>query len=110
MDVIISNPVPHGTVNAPPSKSCAHRCLICSALADLPTEICCPATNDDISRTADCLSALGTEITYNGEYYSVTPLDRDAECGKRITLDCGESASTLRFLLPLPCSVRMPNS
>jgi len=71
-----------GTVKAIPSKSQAHRALICAALADTPTHIECDGTSKDIEATAACLAALKT----------------DAQCA---TLHCGESGSTFRFLLPV---------
>ena len=52
-----------GTVRAIPSKSWAHRLLICSALAEGESEINCPAVNEDIEATAACLNALGARIT-----------------------------------------------
>lgn len=87
-----------GTVAAIPSKSQAHRLLICAALADAPTALYCPQTNRDIEATAACLQALGAGITYSHGTYLVEPI----RCvPQKATLPCGESGSTLRFLLPL---------
>ena len=91
-----------GEIAAIPSKSAAHRLLICAALADRETEIYCPALSRDIEATADCLRALGVGIEYRGGSFRVRPIDsvkRDA------LLDCGESGSTLRFLLPVVCAL-----
>ena len=57
-------------------------------------------TCDDIERTADCLCALGAVITPVDGGVRVTPIKRDA-VRKNALLDCGESGSTLRFLLPI---------
>ncbi len=87
-----------GKVTAIPSKSHAHRLLICAAFADKPTTLLCPETNQDIQATAACLQALGAEITHDGKYYHVVPC---AKLPQNATLPCGESGSTLRFLLPI---------
>lgn len=87
-----------GEVLIPVSKSQAHRYLICSALADKMTDVVCPVLNDDIERTADCLRALGAGISYSEGIFHVVPV---SEVRKNPTLDCGESGSTLRFMLPV---------
>lgn len=86
-----------GKVSVIPSKSMAHRLLICAALADGKSRIGCRAESEDIAATARCLSALGAGMEYDGETYTVTPIEKKA----RAYLDCGESGSTLRFLLPV---------
>ncbi len=89
----------HGTLQGcimpPPSKSQAHRLLICAALGVAPCTIACSAVNDDIMATMHSLNALGAEITYSQGLFTVRPV-RVLKGG---TLDCGESGSTLRFLL-----------
>ncbi|NLD58160.1 MAG: 3-phosphoshikimate 1-carboxyvinyltransferase [Clostridiales bacterium] len=87
-----------GAVEAPPSKSHAHRLLICAALADRGTVLGISGLSNDIEATIRCLRALGAgiEVTDNG--ISVTPIVTPV-LGAR--LDCGESGSTLRFLMPL---------
>ena len=87
-----------GKVTAIPSKSHAHRLLICAAFADKPTTLLCPETNQDIQATVACLQALGANITYDGAQYQVIPCRKVPQ---RATLPCGESGSTLRFLLPI---------
>jgi len=90
----------NGAVDAIPSKSQAHRALICAALADKMTRVECNGESDDITATAACLSALGAEIEREPGAYVVHPLERGA--GSDIaTLPCGESGSTLRFMLPI---------
>ena len=91
-----------GTVPAIASKSQAHRMLICAALADRPTTVACPTLSADITATADCLRALGAEISYEDGVFSVCPI---AAVPPRPALDCGESGSTLRFLLPVVCAL-----
>lgn len=87
-----------GTVPAPVSKSVAHRLLICAALGDKPCAIRCEGTNADIEATVACLTALGADIRRESDYYLVTPLTAPI---RGATLNCGESGSTLRFLLPV---------
>jgi len=103
MNVTLNRPVPSGYIDAIPSKSHAHRLLICAALADRPTRIRCPQTNNDIDATARCLTALGAKIDYDGEWFDVTPIDRSAknEEDDFAILNCGESGSTLRFMVPV---------
>ena len=101
MNVTLSFPRFAGRINAIPSKSHAHRLLICSALADKPTRLYCPATNADIDATARCLVSLGAKISYDGQWFDVTPIDKSKKHDVIATLDCGESGSTLRFMVPV---------
>ena len=87
-----------GTLRAIPSKSQAHRLLICSAFADGETVLLCPETTQDIQATAECLNALGARICRTSSGYSVMPISRIPETAD---LFCRESGSTLRFLLPI---------
>jgi len=98
-DVKISPRKLNGVVRAIPSKSQAHRALICAALADKPTSVECEGGSDDIAATADCLSALGAKIKRESGVYDVHPLKRGTD--DIATLDCGESGSTFRFMLPI---------
>ena len=98
MNIVIEPSPLKGEIAAIPSKSVAHRMLICAALADGPTTLRIPKTSDDIDATADCLRALGAAITINNEDYIVEPI---AQIENIPLLDCGESGSTLRFLLPV---------
>ena len=87
-------------VMAPTSKSAAHRALIAAAFADTQTVIRMHLSCADIDATADCLIALGAKITRKEGTLTVTPVARDRVI-RGATLDCGESGSTLRFLLPV---------
>ncbi len=104
MKVTVSPGGRGGTIAAIPSKSQAHRLLICAALADRPTRLLSMGDSKDITATMDCLSALGAAFHREGDQVTVIPLDRDrlpAACN----LPCGESGSTLRFLLPVVCAL-----
>ena len=98
MDITIHPQKLQGLVNVIPSKSQAHRYLICAALADGPTDIHCAETSRDMDATADCLIALGAAIERTDWGYRVTPIDRVPE---KAVLPCRDSGSTLRFLLPV---------
>ena len=79
-----------GTIEAMPSKSHAHRLLIARKLAELQgnprkDRVEIPAFSDDIEATIACLSQLGKNTPY---------------------LECGESGSTLRFLLPVVMALK----
>ena len=98
MNVSLSPSLPSGKIQAISSKSAAHRILICAAFADKPTVIRCDRTNKDITATAECLSALGAQIKYEKPYFYVEPISTSKS---NISLNCNESGSTLRFLLPV---------
>ena len=98
MDITISPGSLRGTVTAIPSKSQAHRVLICAAFADKTTKIQCKQTNDDIEATADCLRSLGAQINRTADGYEVLPI---INIPSQATLNCAESGSTLRFMLPI---------
>lgn len=87
-----------GQIAAIASKADAHRKLICAALADFPTEISPSAAGEDILATMDCLRALGAGIETQAAGFTAGPLLKAAASPR---LDCRESGSTLRFLLPL---------
>jgi len=88
-----------GTLNAITSKSFAHRLLICAALADRPTRIGLNGLSDDINSTIRCLEAMGCRIEAQDGALGVEPLGKPRP--PSVVLDCGESGSTARFLLPL---------
>ncbi len=98
MDITVYPEKLSGIVNAIPSKSQAHRLLICAAFADAPTTLICPETNDDIQATAICLNAIGSDIRRSDSGYEIIPVK---SIPNEAFLDCGESGSTLRFLLPI---------
>ena len=102
MDLIIYPEKLAGTVTAIPSKSQAHRLLICAALSNNPTLIHCPETNQDIEATAACLNAIGSDILRTSDGYIVNPIRTVPGSAE---IDCRESGSTLRFMLPVVCAL-----
>lgn len=91
----------NGTVNIPPSKSAAHRNLICAALAKEESMITPYCTSVDIKATVGALNALGAEIneTQNGYSAKMGSVPEKAE------IDFYESGSTARFLLPIAAAL-----
>ncbi len=99
MKVTINKSKVSGTVTAPPSKSVAHRMLICGGLAKGRSIIHGIAPSEDVLATLDCLTALGAQYTYKD---STVVIDgTDGNLHPKDTLRCRESGSTLRFFMPL---------
>ena len=97
MTVKCTSSVLSGTIKAISSKSHAHRVLICAALSQNKTKIYCNVMSKDIAATIDCLKSMGTEIFVDGDTITVIP----KEFNKKSDIDCNESGSTLRFLMPV---------
>ena len=99
MNIRIFPSVARGSVSAPPSKSMAHRLLICAALAQDESRICGISECEDVLATLDCLHALGADCKIDNDIVIVKGIN----LGKisNPVLPCRESGSTMRFLLPL---------
>lgn len=91
---------PKGDIVSPPSKSYAHRALICAGLAKGKSKISNISFSDDIKATLNCLSSLGAEIEIQGNSAEITGID-DFKNFNSNFLFCNESGSTLRFFIPL---------
>lgn len=98
MKVTIKKSSAHGNLNAPPSKSDAHRLIICAAMANGKSVISNFGKNDDICATVRCLEAMGADISEQNDDIIVSSPTNSASFR---TFDCGESGSTLRFLIPI---------
>ncbi|MDD2457146.1 MAG: 3-phosphoshikimate 1-carboxyvinyltransferase [Eubacteriales bacterium] len=92
----------HGSLVPPPSKSDAHRALICAALAGEESRIKGIGSHpsDDILATRRCLQALGDAITARRSGKAPTKT--------QLTLDCHESGTTLRLLIPVVAALGVP--
>ncbi len=102
MDIRITPAPLAGNVKAIASKSRAHRLLIAAALADGPVRILCGERSRDIDATAGCLQAMGCGLRYEDGAFLTEPIGRQGRSApEEAELDCGESGSTLRFLLPV---------
>ena len=91
-----------GRVTAPPSKSVAHRALICAALSNRPCTIGNIQLSDDIGATLEALRALGASLRWEDGQVRV---ERSRPAEGPLTIDCGESGSTLRFLIPVAAAL-----
>ena len=99
MKIKINPSVANGSVTAPPSKSIAHRAIICGALSG-GSNIENVAYSKDIKATVECLSALGASVTANENSLNIGGMDA-FNINENAILNCNESGSTLRFLIPL---------
>ena len=88
-----------GTAVVPASKSYAHRALICAALADGESKVECADMNDDIRATIRAVTALGAKVKYSEGILTVNGITGRVK--EDIVIDCGESGSTLRFIIPV---------
>ena len=107
MNVTITPGLLSGAITPPPSKSQAHRVLIAAALAEGVSMLKNVALSQDIEATLRCLEALGASFRWEGDTLAVTGLaGKPASGGELPLLDCGESGSTLRFLIPIALALR----
>ncbi len=97
MRAAIAKGTPKGIIQAPPSKSFSHRELIAGMLSD-SSVISSIAFSDDINATLRCMEALGSSFKAIGDSVTFLGLEK---AQKIPVLDCGESGSTMRFMLPI---------
>ncbi len=103
MNITLHSPTFAKRVVAPTSKSAAHRVLIAAAFADAPTRIRVTGAGEDIAATCRCLAGLGAGIAETPDgagnaWLEITPISIPV---RGAILDCGESGSTLRFMVPV---------
>ena len=89
----------YGNVEIPASKSVAHRLLICAALYGNGDVLKCNGISRDILATMNCLTSMGAKTERNGNFLMTRPVTNHGN--EYRCLSCGESGSTLRFLLPV---------
>ena len=91
-----------GSVKVPASKSVVHRMLICSALSKEPCAVGVDGVSKDIKATTECLIGMGADLRQAPGRIDITSgLTRGGECD----VCCGESGSTLRFLIPVAAAL-----
>ncbi len=100
MKIKIDKGSARGNVSAPPSKSMAHRLLISAAMCDGTSIVRGISECEDVSATLDCLRALGIEAERHGDDVTVRGKSIP-DVTPKAPLECRESGSTLRFLIPL---------
>ena len=91
-----------GSVKIPPSKSMAHRAIICAALSDGICRIDNIDYSDDIIATINAMNSLGATIEKHDDYIEVVGIYKNInKIKENRIIDCNESGSTLRFLVPI---------
>ena len=112
MKIQINPGTARGRVTAPPSKSMAHRMMICAGLAAGTSVLQGISDSQDMQATLDCLAALGAQWQKDGETVTITGIgsagaavhDDAGAAGTQTgepVLRCHESGSTLRFFIPI---------
>ena len=91
-----------GTVDAPPSKSMAHRHLVCSALSEGDSVVRNIDLSNDIRATMDCMGQLGCDT---GISDGVVYVRHNSGLNGKPMFRCNESGSTLRFFIPIALAV-----
>lgn len=91
-----------GEVDIPSSKSASHRAIICAALAKGTSRITGVSMSNDIAATVEAMKLLGADIKEEDGDFIVTGI---TEPPHHADIDCGESGSTLRFLVPLAAAL-----
>ena len=107
MNIVITRGIQGGKISAIPAKAAAHRSLIAAALSGgtVDVRIGDAELSQDISATIRCLEQLGAKISaLGGGVFRVAP----SPMPEHPVLDCGESGSTLRFLLPVAAALGAP--
>lgn len=99
MTIRIEKSIANGKIKAPPSKSMAHRYLICGALSQI-SEIKGISESKDMLATLGCLKTLGANIEKDGNKVKIGGIDFNKNLNHPV-LNCLESGSTLRFLIPI---------
>ena len=100
MDIEIRPSRAEGTVKAPPSKSAAHRLLLCAGLADGVSVVRNVAFSEDILATLDVLRALGAKVDIQRDAVTIEGANPFHAISQE-PVSCRESGSTLRFCIPL---------
>lgn len=102
MDIKITPKKLKGEVTVPPSKSVAHRMIIGAALSSGRSEVSNLSSSADINATIQCMRALGAKIEFGDGKAVIEGIN---EIPDKAVLDCCESGSTLRFLIPVAAAL-----
>ena len=96
-----------GSVRIPPSKSAAHRAMLCAALAAGRSVLSPIELSNDMKATLNAISALGARAEYAGDTLIIDGMAHRAghADGEPVDVNCIESGSTLRFIIPIACAV-----
>lgn len=106
MEITVSPGIYHGTVTVPPSKSAAHRAIIAAALANGRSVISNVDLSSDILATIGACRSLGCDIIIEeNDRYNTLTVDGGLSLSGETHIDCAESGSTLRFFIPVACTL-----
>lgn len=99
--VIYGNQFQGGLVRIPPSKSAAHRQVLCAALSRGKCTLSHVDMSEDIQATVAAVEALGAKVSFD----EAATLDAANLGRQNAAIDCRESGSTLRFLIPIAAAL-----
>lgn len=102
MNVTITPKRLAGAVTVPPSKSVAHRLVIAAALSKGTSVVKNLSFSKDITATINAMRALGAQISIDGSAAVIKGIE---QVPQKAVIDCCESGSTLRFLIPVACAL-----
>jgi len=102
MDIKITPAFLVGSIDIPPSKSISHRALIAAALAPGKSTVENLLDCADTDATVDALKALGAKIERCGSCAKITGISVP---NKQAKINCRESGSTLRFMIPVAAAL-----
>ena len=102
MDVKIIPSLLNGTIEIPSSKSASHRMLICAGLCNGISELSGITMSKDIKATIEALISMGADIRHDNDKIYVKGISNSVDS---CTIDCCESGSTLRFIIPIAAAL-----
>ncbi len=105
MDIKLSPSVLSGDLSIPASKSCAHRAVICASLANGESLLTGVTMSKDIEATISSMTALGASFEINGDTVKVKGINTKSPISGTAEIDCNESGSTLRFVMPVAAAL-----
>lgn len=95
-----------GTVTIPPSKSAAHRAMLCAALAEGRSILSPIELSNDMKATLGAIAALGARTSLSGDTLTIDGIGGHLGRAENepVPVNCLESGSTLRFIIPIACA------
>ncbi|WP_040196950.1 3-phosphoshikimate 1-carboxyvinyltransferase [Candidatus Soleaferrea massiliensis] len=102
MDICITASPLQGVYTPPASKSMAHRAILCAALSKGVSQLENIAFSKDIVATLEAVRTLGAKAEIDGDNLRITGIEQPP---REAVIDCGESGSTLRFLIPVAAAL-----
>lgn len=92
-----------GEIKIPPSKSMSHRAIICAALAEGKSVVSNLIFSKDIEASIGAMEALSAKFTRGEDFLEVEGIKEIKN--KEATIDCNESGSTIRFMIPIAAAL-----